>query len=76
MPLYPKELTPPTTSDPLRHGNGIADAEANIARERHPQPPSWLAGKVAREVADAQEVILHAARVLPLWPRVSNQGGT
>ena len=54
-------------------GNGIADAEANVARDRHPQPPSWLAGKVAREVSDAQEVILYAARVLPLWPRPAKE---
>ena len=29
---------------------------------KHLEPPSWLAGKVAREVTDVQQVILHAAR--------------
>jgi hypothetical protein len=54
-------------------GNGIADKAANEARARHPAPTVWLAGKVAREVQDVRDVMLHAARILPLWPRVSKE---
>ena len=52
-------------------GNGIAETLANEGRARHSEPPMWLTGKVAREAADAQAVILHAAKILYLWPRVS-----
>jgi hypothetical protein len=54
-------------------GNGTADAQANAGRARHLMPPDWLTAKVAREVADAQAVILYAARVLPLWPRAAKE---
>ena len=54
-------------------GNGLKDEEANLAMARHPQPPSWLAARVATEVAGSHKVIFHATRVLPLWPKVSKE---
>jgi hypothetical protein len=52
-------------------GNGLGDKEADRAMARHPQPPDWLRARVGREVGDAQAVILHAARIFPLWPKAS-----
>jgi hypothetical protein len=46
---------------------------ANEGRARHPEPPTWLFDMAGREVSDAQAVILHAANVLPLWPRVKEE---
>ena len=49
-------------------GNNAADAAANDGRLRYPASSEWLNSKVAREVQDAQAVIVYAAEVLPLWP--------
>jgi hypothetical protein len=54
-------------------GNGLGDSEADRAMARHPQPPDWLRARVDREVRDAQAVILHAASILPLWPKASKE---
>jgi hypothetical protein len=52
-------------------GNDLADKEADSAMARHPQPTDWLRARVDREVIDAQAVILHAASILPLWPKAT-----
>ena len=53
--------------------DSIADRAAKDARERHPVPPVWLAGKIAREVQDVRDDLLLAARIVQLWPRVSKE---
>ena len=54
-------------------GNDLGDRAADQAMPRHPQPPDWLRDRVAREVKDAQAVILYAASILHLWPKASKE---
>ena len=51
----------------------MGDRETDISIFRHPRPPDWLRAKVNREVKDVHRVILHAARILPLWARPSKE---
>ena len=54
-------------------GKKIAGSQANVSRERHPQAPTWLQARVARKVEHVNDVLLHAARVLTLWPRATKE---
>ena len=47
------------------------DKEAGRAMDRHPQPPNLLRARFDKEAKDVQAVILHAASILPLWPKAS-----
>ena len=47
--------------------------EADSAMLSDPQPPNWLRARESREVKDVHHVLLHAASVLPLWPKPSEE---
>ena len=45
-------------------GNALADAHANIAREKHPQPSHGMVARVARDMDGVKAVLVFAAKVL------------